>query len=161
MTSNKKGKPKGISTNENSQLLLLDDDEVGEGPEVGKGAGTVAGPDCVDHARVVGSRHQRQRGLLQVLDLHLEEHGEVEASRRDSYSYSDSHRRRDLRQRGGLSRTMRPGRPALPRKPHAEVAARGRAGKRGSARPGMGGCCAPWAAWGGPPSSLEMGGNCH
>ena len=48
VTSNKKRKPKGISTNENSQLLLLSDDEVGEGPEVGKGADAVAGPD---HAR--------------------------------------------------------------------------------------------------------------
>ena len=92
VTSNKKGKPKRISTNENSQLLLLGDDEVGEGPKVGKGAGVVAGSDCVDHARVVGSRHQRQQGPLQVLDLHLGERDELEASRRDSYSYSDSHR---------------------------------------------------------------------
>ena len=45
MTSNIKGKPKGISTNKNSQLLLLGDDEVSEGPDVGKGADAVAGPE--------------------------------------------------------------------------------------------------------------------
>jgi len=44
----KKTKRNYSSTNKNSQLLLLGDDEVSEGPEVGKGADAVAGPD---HAR--------------------------------------------------------------------------------------------------------------
>jgi len=50
VTSNKKRKTKRnySSTNKNSQLLLLGDDEVSEGPEVDKGADAVAGPD---HAR--------------------------------------------------------------------------------------------------------------
>jgi len=95
---------RNYSTIKNSQLLLLGDDEVSEGPEAGKGADAVAGPepthggpDCVDHARVIGSRHERQRGPLLVLALHLEEIGEVEAGRRDSHS--DCRRRRDLRHR--------------------------------------------------------------
>ena len=100
----KKKSERNYSTIKNSQLLLLGDDEVSEGPEAGKGADAVAGPepthtgpDCVDHARVVGSRHERQRGALLVLALHLEEIGEVEAGRRDSHS--DCCWRRDLRHR--------------------------------------------------------------
>ena len=47
VTSNKKRKTKRnySSTNKNSQLLLLGDDEVSEGPDVGKGADAVAGPE--------------------------------------------------------------------------------------------------------------------
>lgn len=42
MTSNKKEKPKAIRTNKNSQQHLLGDDELSKGPEVSKGANTVA-----------------------------------------------------------------------------------------------------------------------
>ena len=100
----KKKTKRNYSTIKNLQLLLLGDDEVSEGPEAGKGADAIAGPepthagpDCVDHARVVGSRHERQRGPLLVLALHLEERGEVEAGRRDSHS--NCRWRRDFRHR--------------------------------------------------------------
>jgi len=47
MTSNKKRKTKRnySSTNKNSPLFLLGDNEVSEGPEVGKGVDAVVGPD--------------------------------------------------------------------------------------------------------------------